>query len=71
MAKQPTGVSLENPQNYRFMVGRQSRRSDMTGMEQAFAELNQPEGEELEDAGGTVSSLRGPMRHTGSALDFH
>ncbi len=69
-AQVPTGISLENPQNYRFMAGGPSRPGQVNSMEEAFHELNQPEGMELENSGGTISSLSGPVRHTGSVLDF-
>jgi uncharacterized protein (DUF1501 family) len=67
-AKEPTGVSLDNPQNYRFMAGGQSRPGQTTSMEDSFRKLNQPE--EDENAGGTIAALSGPVRHPGSALDF-
>ena len=69
-AKKPTGVSLDNPQNYRFMPGRQSRPGDVSRMEETFHELNQPEAEEPANSGGTISSIGGAARHTGSVLDF-
>jgi uncharacterized protein (DUF1501 family) len=69
-AKQPTGVSLDNPQNYRFMAGGQSRPGQPTSMEDSFRKLNQPEAETPENSGGTIAALSGPVRHSGSALDF-
>ncbi len=69
-AKQPTGVSLDNPQNYRFMAGGPTRPGQTSSMEESFRKLNQPEGEALEDSGGTINSLGGPLAHTGSVLDF-
>ena len=69
-AKHPTGVSLENPQNYRFMAGRPSRPGEMNSTEESFRKLNQPEAEMPENSGGTISSISGPIRHTGSVLDF-
>jgi uncharacterized protein (DUF1501 family) len=67
-AKQPTSVSLDNPQNYRFMAGGQSRPGHAVSMEDSFRKLNQPE--EDQNSGGTIGALSGPVRHTGSALDF-
>lgn len=52
------------------MAGGPSRPGQVNSMEEAFHELNQPEGMELENSGGTISSLSGPVRHTGSVLDF-
>jgi len=69
-ARQPTGVSLDNPQNYRFLAGGPSRPGATSGMEESFRKLNAPEAELNDNSGGTISSLEGPMRHTGSVLDF-
>ena len=91
-AKTPTGVSLDNPQNYRFMAGGRARPGEASPAEALFRKLNQFEdtggkqhvaamnGEsmadmrdaepELENAGGTIGALSGPVRHSGSVLDF-
>jgi uncharacterized protein (DUF1501 family) len=69
-ASNPTGVSLDNPQNYRFLAGGRARPGEMSSMEESFRELNHPEAETAENSGGTVGSLSGPLRHTGSVLDF-
>ena len=42
----------------------------MSSMEESFRKLNQPEAEVDENSGGTIGSFSGPVRHTGSALDF-
>lgn len=66
-AKTPTGVSVENPQNYRFIS------SDGSGgpadkMDQAFRELNE---DAVENSGGSIAAIDGPAaRPTGSVLDF-
>ena len=69
-AQHPTGISLDNPQNYRFMAGGRSRPGEMSRTEDSFRKLNQPEAEADENSGGTISSISGPVRHTGSVLDF-
>src|ERR1035438_4121223 len=69
-AQRPTGVSLENPQNYRFMAGGGSRPGEMSSTEEAVRKLHQPEAEAAENSGGTIGSLSGPVRHIGSPLDF-
>jgi uncharacterized protein (DUF1501 family) len=69
-ARQPTGVSLDNPQNYRFMAGGRSRPSESASMEESFRKLNQAEAGALENSGGTIGSISGPVRHRGSVLDF-
>ena len=69
-AAHPTGISLENPQNYRFMAGGRSRPGEMSSTEDSFRKLNQPEAESAENSGGTISAIHGPIRHIGSTLDF-
>jgi uncharacterized protein (DUF1501 family) len=69
-AKRPTGVSLDNPQNYRFMAGGQSRPGQTSSTEESFRKLNQPEAEMPENPGGTINSISGPVSHTGSVMDF-
>ena len=69
-ARQPTGVSLDNPQNYRFMAEAGSAPGEIGSMEESFRKLNQPEAESHANSGGTIGSLSGPVRHTGSVLDF-
>ena len=69
-AQHPTGISLDNPQNYRFMAGGRSRPGEMSRTEESFRKLNQPEAEADENSGGTISSISGPVRHNGSVLDF-
>jgi uncharacterized protein (DUF1501 family) len=69
-AQHPTGISLENPQNYRFMAEGQTRPGEMSSTEESFRKLNQPEAESGENSGGTISAISGPVRHAGSVLDF-
>ncbi len=69
-ANRPTGVSLDNPQSYRFMAGRQSQPDETDGLEASYRKLNEAETEGPENSGGTIASINGPVRHTGSALDF-
>ncbi len=68
-AKNPTGVSLENPQSYRFMSGERGNE-DMTGTEESYRKLNQGETEMAENSGGTIGAINGSAHHSGSALDF-
>lgn len=77
-AKTPTGVSLQNPQSYRFI----SNGRGGTDSEESYRKLNetgqepamdaQPAGDGGVDvnAGGTIGAISGPSQHTGSALDF-
>jgi uncharacterized protein (DUF1501 family) len=69
-AMHPTGVSLDNPQNYRFIPGGRFRPGEASSTEESFRKLNTPDAESMEDPGGTSSSISGPVRHTGSVLDF-
>jgi uncharacterized protein (DUF1501 family) len=69
-SKHPVGVSLDSPQNYRFMSGEKTRPGEMSGTEESYRKLNDFETEMTENAGGTVAAIGGPPRHTGSVLDF-
>jgi uncharacterized protein (DUF1501 family) len=72
-AKSPTGVSLENPENYRFISGQAGTS------EESYRKLNQSE-ESMSMApdnsgadtvsGSSIGSIHGATPHTGSALDF-
>jgi uncharacterized protein (DUF1501 family) len=76
-AKTPTGVSLQNPQSYRFIDGAEGG----AGSEQSYRKLNSPDPQPSMDAaagdvgadvnsGGTIGAISGTAPHTGSALDF-
>jgi uncharacterized protein (DUF1501 family) len=75
-AKNPTGVSLENPENYRFIS---SDRESGKLSEQSFRKLNEPDGDggagmapetaEL-NSGASIGAIHGASRPSGSALDF-
>jgi uncharacterized protein (DUF1501 family) len=72
-AKNPKGVSLENPQSYRFLSADHPKSGQMGSTEESFRKLNDLEGAEAEmheNAGGTVGSLSGPVKPTGSPLEF-
>ncbi len=69
-AARPTGISLENPQNYRFMAGGGPRPDEMSLTEESFRKLNEPEGEAGDNSGSTIGSINGSARHAGSTLDF-
>ena len=69
-AKQPKGVSLDSPQNYRFISGERAKAGEMSSTEESFRKLNQPDSEMLDNSGDTIGMLHGPVKHSGSALDF-
>ncbi len=66
-AKKPMGVSLSNPQNYRFVSGEKVKRGDAAMDEKSFRELNQAD-EAMTDT--TIGSVNGKIKHQGSVLDF-
>ena len=68
-AKQPKGVSLENPQGYRFIASDRSKHGDMTA-EESYRELNGVEPEMAESSGASVNEIHGSIKHSGSVLDF-
>jgi uncharacterized protein (DUF1501 family) len=67
-AKHPVGVSLESPQNYRFMSREKGKNGEMT--EESYRKLNEPDTEMAENAGGTIDAIHGSVQSPGSALDF-
>jgi uncharacterized protein (DUF1501 family) len=71
-AHTPTGISLDNPQNYRFNAGHRAANGEMNADEKSFRELNQPAPEDaaMENSGATVGAIGGPVAHHGSVMDF-
>lgn len=74
-AKTPTGISLDNPDRYRFMAGGKAKNGEMNADEKSFRELNQMDHEDAaagatENSGATIGSLQGPTAHSGSVMDF-
>jgi uncharacterized protein (DUF1501 family) len=76
-SKTPTGVSLQNPQSYRFING----ANGGDGSEASYRKLNSPDPEPSMDvhagdagadanSGGSIGAISGASPHTGSALDF-
>ena len=67
-AKNPKGVSLDNPQNYRF-ISSENGGDDGNMMEQSFRELNEQDG--ADNSGASIGAIGAPaMRPKGSPLDF-
>jgi uncharacterized protein (DUF1501 family) len=71
-ARTPTGISLENPQSYKFNVGGHAANGQMNADEKSMRELNQPATEDAaaENSGATIGAIGGLMAHHGSAMDF-
>ncbi len=75
-AKKPVGVSLENPQGYRYI----SNEKGAGNGEQSYRKLNEPDENMAMDAhaangadsnsGDTIGAIHGPTPRGGSALDF-
>ena len=69
-ARNPTGISLDTPQNYRFIPPGRSGGAEARETEESYRQLNQPEENMAENSGGTIGAIPGPVKHAGSALDF-
>jgi uncharacterized protein (DUF1501 family) len=69
-ARNPKGVSLENPQSYRFMSPDRSKPGEMSAAEDSFRKLNQPEEDMTDNSGATIGGISGSLKHPGSVLDF-
>src|SRR5215471_9244342 len=55
-ARHPKGVSLESPQNYRFISGDRGGTEEMKLTETSYRKLNEPDDAEMSDnAGGTIA----------------
>jgi uncharacterized protein (DUF1501 family) len=60
-SKKPMGVSLDDPQNYRFMNSDQPDADETASMEDTFREMN---------SGASIGALAGAAMQEGSTLDF-
>lgn len=70
-SKQPKGISLDTPQNYRFINADKPGAGEMDTTEASYRKLNQADEEmAAENSGGTVGSIHGAAKHEGSPLDF-
>jgi uncharacterized protein (DUF1501 family) len=73
-AKAPKGVSLENPNSYRFMTSERGGRG--AASEESYRKLNEAdEAMQMEagadaNSGGSINAIHGAHGHAGSALDF-
>ena len=69
-AKNPKGVAVDNPQNYRFIS---TNGDDSKMVESSFRDMNEQEMDSAhtENSGGSIAAINGPAtRGKGSALDF-
>ena len=68
-AKSPKGVSLDNPQNFRFISSDRPANGEGDMMEQSFRELS--EQEFIPNSGGSITAIGGTAAPAkGSPLDF-
>ena len=69
-AKNPKGVAVDNPQNYRFIS---TNGDDSKMVESSYRDMNEQamEAGTPENSGGSIAAIDGPGAHVkGSALDF-
>lgn len=67
-AHNPKGVSVDNPQNYRFISSEKGMNGEADKMEQSFRELNE---QDDANSGATIGAIGGSAaRSSGSPLDF-
>ncbi|HEU5124673.1 MAG TPA: DUF1501 domain-containing protein [Verrucomicrobiae bacterium] len=67
-AQHPKGVSVDNPQNYRFISSEKGMNGEADKMEQSFRELNE---QDDANSGATIGAIGGSAaRSSGSPLDF-
>jgi uncharacterized protein (DUF1501 family) len=69
VAERPTGVTLENPDAYRFVSAERPGAEEAGLMETSFRRMNESVPEDAV-SGNSIASLSGPIAHGGSALDF-
>src|ERR1700722_4076361 len=73
-AKNPMGISLENPQSYRYLGEGRGMRGGNS--EESYRRLNEPDEGMMAENGGdsnsgdTIGAIHGAAQHSGSALDF-
>ena len=70
-SRQPKGVSLDNPESFRFVSGEKHKMGETDMSEQAYRAMNQDfDGFPTENSGAVVGSISGKPAHVGSPLDF-
>jgi uncharacterized protein (DUF1501 family) len=71
-AKKPTGVCLNNPQNYRFVLGEHPKPGQMDLTEESYKKLNELDANGAdENSGGSIGMLAAGMpMQGGSAIDY-
>jgi uncharacterized protein (DUF1501 family) len=68
--KSALGVSLDNPQNYRFISTDKPGADETAMMEDTFRKLNTNENSSEANSGATIGALSGSAMREGSSLDY-
>ena len=69
-AKKAAGISLDNPENYRFRSGEKAKAGEMDADEQSYRQMNQFD-EMAENSGGSIGAVHGAANsHHESPIDF-
>jgi uncharacterized protein (DUF1501 family) len=65
------GISLENPESYRFVSGEKIKRGETDASERSYRMLNQDaDAAAMDNAGGSIGAVSGKVPQGISALDF-
>lgn len=69
-AKNPKGICFTNPQSYRFVKADRPGPGELDMAEESWRKLNEPEGMEAANSGGSIAMLGGAVAHQGAPLEF-
>ena len=72
-SQKPMGISLVNPESYRFASSDESEANKMGATERFFRQLNEPEmadAESMDNAGGSIGAVPGKTPSNLSPLDY-
>ncbi len=70
VASHSKGISLDNPQNFRFLPPRGAAPAEIKQTEASYRKLNQLDDDLASTSGATIGALPGASAHRGSALEF-
>jgi uncharacterized protein (DUF1501 family) len=68
--KSALGVSLDNPQNYRFISTDKPDQDETAMMEDTYRKLNMSDNASEANSGATIGALSGSVMREGSSLDY-
>jgi len=69
-AKEPKGVAVENPSNYRFQGKSPVEQGEMDTTEESYRKLNLMDEDPAASSGASVGGIAGDPMHMGAPLDF-